>query len=169
AIAELEALLAIDIGDNDIIDAIDYLHMSLGDDRGRELGSEVVWLDDTHIDEVKGEDVFQYEQEAADKLIAYLENDENTAYGFEDEIFAIIEKMYNADRILAEVAIQEAEAVGGDPDDIAAAKELLVEAIDYWDTGDMDLIVDYAFDKLEEAWEKAVGSWEWNPGINSIF
>lgn len=59
----------------------------------------------------------------------------------------------------AEKAIEEAETAGGKPDDITEAKELLTEAVDYWDTGDWGLIADYVYDQLEEAWEKAVASY----------
>jgi hypothetical protein len=156
AITELEALLDIDTNDDDLEDAKHYLKQSLyyGFD-----GSEVKWLDDDHIDEEKGADVFQYEQEAVDKLIAYLENDENTAFDFEDEIWSILEKLYKADKLLAEIAIDDAEAANGDSDKIDEAKDFLAEAIDYWDTEDMEEIADNAFDFLQKAWEKAVESW----------
>ncbi len=163
AICELEDALILDPDDDDIIEAIDYLHMSLGDERGQELGSEVVWGDPFHIDEhnegYKGEDVFQYEQEAVDKLIAYIENDENEGTGVESIIYEVMEKLYKADKSLATIAIQDAIEAGGKEDDIEDAQDFLAEADDYWMTGDYYEIADNVYDYLEKAWEKAVGSY----------
>ena len=164
AISDLEyVLLNLDPGDDDIIEAIDYLHMSLGDERGQELGSEVVWGDPFHIDEhyggYKGEDVFQYEQEAVDKLITYIENDENEGTGVESIIYEVMEKLYNADKALAIIAIQDAIEAGGKEDDIKDAQDFLAEADDYWATSDYYEIADNVYDYLEKAWEKAVGSY----------
>lgn len=158
ALKELESAFTLDPSDDDLIQAIEYLHMSLGDSRGLELGSEVIWIDELHLDEEKGADVFQYEQGAVDKLVAYLENEENDAFGLEDEIHDVMEKLYKADKLLAEYAIEEAEDNNGKPDDIEKAQELLEEAINYRETGYWETITDNAYDLLEEAWEKAMGS-----------
>lgn len=167
AISELEEALLLDPNDDDIEQAIDYIHMSLGDARGQELGSEVIWGDLVHIDDhhsgdrggCKGEDAFQYEQEAVDKLIAYKENNENDGTGVEPIIYEVMEKLYKADRYLAIIAIQDAIDAGGNENDINVAEELLDEADTYWAAGDYNLIADYAYDDLEEAWEKAVYSY----------
>ena len=163
AISDLMYALSLDPGDDDLIEAIDYLHMSLGDTRGQELGSEVAWGDSLHIDErhggYKGEDVFQYEQEAVDKLIAYIENDENEGTGVESIIYQVMEKLYKADRILAMIAIQDAIDARGKMDDIEEAYAFLAEADSYWAISDYYGIADNVYDYLEKAWEKAVGSY----------
>ena len=71
----------------------------------------------------------------------------------------VMEKLYKADRYLTTTAIQDAIDADGNEDDIDEAEELLDEADYYWDTGDYFLIADYVYDKLEESWEKAVGSY----------
>lgn len=162
AIKKLEAALTLDPGDDDLIQAIDYLHMSLGDDRGKELGSEVIWIDDWHIDEIKGVDTFQYEEAASDKLDAYLLNDENIDTGVAPIINTVKEKLYEADRLLAEKAIEEAEAAGGVPTDIDKAKELYQQAVDTYAVGThahTSPKLSDVMDLFEEAWEKAAGSY----------
>ncbi len=130
--------------------------MSLGDGFN---GSEIVWGDENHIDVChsgyKGADVFQYEQKACDKLDAYVENDENANFGFEEEIEKIRKKLALADKILAETAIAE----GGNSEEIAVAEELFTEgeAIGIEQGG--SAICDVALDKFEEVWEKSVKSW----------
>lgn len=164
AITELETLLTVDVGDQDLIDAIGYLHMSLGEDdpRAGMYGSEVVWGDPIHVDEhhggYKGADVFQYEQEACDKLDAYVENDENAGFGFDAAIEDVRQMLAEADQVLATVAIDDAYANSGKPDDIAVAEALKAEGDAAKALGGTE-ICDIALDKYEEAWEKAVGSW----------
>jgi hypothetical protein len=131
--------------------------MSLGDNANAQAvagmgGSEVVWIDSLHIGEEKGQDVFQYEQESIDKLIAYLENDENDGSDVEPIVDEVMEMLHRADRLLASVAIDES-ACGSEI--IAEADELIAEADSYWETGRRGLRADNAYDKLEEAWEKA--------------
>jgi hypothetical protein len=165
AISELEELLGQESTDDDLIQAIGYLHMSLGEDdpRAGMSGSEVVWGDPNHVDEChggyKGADVFQYEQEACDKLDAYIENDENAEFGFAGAIEAVRQMLAEADKILADTAISDAVANAGDPDDIADAIKLRDEGDAAKAKGGSE-ICDVALDKYEEAWEKAVGSWE---------
>ncbi|MCK5548201.1 MAG: PKD domain-containing protein [Thermoplasmata archaeon] len=171
AICELQEALELDPDDQDILDAIGYLYMSLGDNENATLwanmgGSEVVWGDAIHIDEghggYKGADVYQYEEEAMDKLIAYLENDENIGTGVASIIPGIFWRLRKADRYLTTTAIQDAIDAGGNSDDIAVALKLLVEADDIWNDNypdDLSIIADYVLDKLEESWEKAVGSY----------
>ncbi len=164
AIEALEALLGVDSEDDDLIDAIGFLHMSLGekDDRAGMSGSEVAWGDPNHVDTChfgfKGADAFQYEQESCDKLDAYVENDENEGFGFEAAIDAVRESLAEADEMLAATAIADAIANGGDSDEIEVAEELKAEGDDATASGGSE-ICDKALDKYEEAWEKAVKSW----------
>ena len=165
----LEALLAVDTGDADLIDAIGYLHMSLGDDDARAgmSGSEVVWGDPNHVDDCfgghtgsfrNGVDVFQYEQESCDKFQAYLENGENAGFGFDAAIESVRKALAKADQVLAATAIADALANNGNPDDIADAEVLKNAGDEAMAVGGTE-ICDVALDKYEEAWEKAVGSW----------
>ena len=165
----LEVLLAQDPGDNDLIDAIGFLHMSLGedDDRAGMSGSEVVWGDPNHVDDChegyKGEDAFQHEQEACDRLDAYVENEENDGFGFGAAIEAVRQSLAEADEILAATAIADAIAEDGHAGDIAVAQELKAEGDAAAASGGSE-ICDVALDKYEEAWEKAVHSWCDTPG-----
>ncbi|MHC4445426.1 MAG: hypothetical protein ACYTF1_14975 [Planctomycetota bacterium] len=128
-----EFLNAVYAGVDDLIDAIGYLHMSLGleDDRAGMSGSEVVWGDPTHVDDChggyKGVDVFQYEEEACDKLDAYIENDEYEGFGFGAAIEAIWQMLAQADQMLAATDISEAIEEDGNLYDIAVVKELMTE------------------------------------------
>ncbi|NIP24871.1 MAG: HYR domain-containing protein, partial [Phycisphaerae bacterium] len=167
AIAVLEGLLSKDQGDDDLIQAIGYLYMSLGDNVMAKAvadmdGSEVVWASPNRIAECqggyKGADVFQYEQGACDKLDAYIDNDENTGFGFGAEIETVRQMMAEADQILAATAISDAHANSGNTDAIADAESLKDEGDAAKAIGGTE-ICDIALDKYEEAWEKAVGSW----------
>ena len=64
-----------------------------------------------------------------------------------------------ADQILAKVAIADAEANDGNPDDIEEAKKLKAEGDEAKVSGGSE-ICDTALDKYQEAWEKASESWE---------
>lgn len=161
ALTKLESALSFDPGDDDLVQAIDYLHMSLGDERGKELGSEVMWTDDWHVGEEKGVDTFQYEEEVIDKLDAYVLNDDNIDTGVASIIDSVRDKLYEADKSIAEKAIEEAEAAGGVPSDIDKAKELYKEAVDTYATGTYAHTspkLSDVIDLFEEAWEKAVNS-----------
>ncbi len=122
-----------DFFDQDLIDAIGFINMSLGFDDARAgmSGTEVVWADPTHIDDChggfKGVDFFQYQQGSCDKLQAYLENDENAGFGFEAEIAAVREALAEADELLAATALADAITNGGDPSEIAVAQDLKAE------------------------------------------
>lgn len=133
-----------------------------GDDRGKELGSEVTWIDDWHVDKEKGVDTFQYEEEAIDKLDAYVLNNDNIDTGVAPLIDSVREKLYETDKSIAEKAIEEAETAGGIPSDIDEAKELYKEAVDMYVAGTYAHTSPKLSDIIgifEEAWEKAVGSY----------
>ena len=159
AVDLLVGALGSDPGDDDLADALGFLFLSLRDNTGAQTvagmgGSEVVWIDSLHIDTVKGQDVFQYEQQAVDKLIAYLEKDENAGTGVAPVIPDVMEKLQVADRLLAIVAISE--SVCG-AESIAVAGQLVAEADSYWATGDPATQADNTYDMLQKAWEKATG------------
>ena len=162
SIAILESLLLVDSGDSDLIDAIGFIHMSVGEDDARAgmSGSEVVFGDPNHVDAChggfKGPDVFQFEQQACDKLDAYVENDENAGFGFDAAIEAVRQALASSDQSLASTAIVDAIAAGGEADLISVAEELKAQGDAAKESGK---ICDEALDKYEEAWEKAVASY----------
>lgn len=144
------------------MDALGYLYMSLGDNdeaaRFGMGGPEVRWADDgINVDDAhggyKGADVFQYEEESVDKLIAYLEHGENAGTGAADIVSQVIELMREADRYLVTIAIADAKEAGEDAYLLAVVRDLFAQADAYWETGDLGLLADYVIDK---SWEKAV-------------
>jgi hypothetical protein len=132
------------------------------------FGSQVVWGDENHVDGChggyKGVDAFQYEQETCDKLDAYVENRRNAGFGFVDQIEGVRQLLARADSTLAAVAIADAIAAAGKPDEIAKAEELFVQGNEAKALGGGS-ICDVALDKYEEAWEKAVKSWCNSDGV----
>jgi len=182
ATVAISDLLDQDVGDSDLRDALGFVHMSLGDNESASDfgmgGSEVNWTDANHVDKchfnesgeqgtvgragLKGADVFQYEQEACDKLDAYLDNPENAGLAFEDEIEEIRQALAQADAALAQKAIDDAIASGGDPSEVQVAQDFLeqgVVASDPEQGGGGTQICDVALDKFQVAWEKAVASY----------
>ena len=113
-----------------------------------------------HLTRTRDKYDFQEEEIVAlfDKLDAYKENDENNQFDAAAEIEEIRQKLAEADRILAEVAIEDAKEMNGKPDDIAVANELFAEGETAMQQGG-SAICDVALGKFEEAWEKAVKSW----------
>jgi len=150
-------------------------------------GSEVIWADDgDHIDAChclngsvtldgdcggggsgsvgktgfKGYDVFQYEQEVCDKLVAYKLNGENSSIINENSISvnALLQNLINASDAMASLAIQDATDQGGDPSIIDQATQFLNQAQSEASNGDA-AICDEALDLYGKAWLEAVKSW----------
>ena len=164
--AKIEFLVSVDVGDADLSHALGYIYLSLGDNASANAasgfgGSEVVWGDSLHVDTCnggfKGADVFQYGQQACDKLDAYDSNPTNDGFGFGADIEFLRQRLAIADRMLAQQAIDDALAAGGVAGDIALAEQLLADGDTATAAGGSE-ICDIALDRYEEAWEKAVRS-----------
>jgi len=154
---EVATLLTFDSGDSDLKDALKSVKESLGD------GSDVIWTDPFHVDEQRGVDTFSFEKLACDKLVAFLENEENSGFDFEDEIRGILSALGIADRELARLVINEAITGGGKQDDINDAIGLFTEAGSVFvnaakEGGTLKDICDEVIPRYGEAWEKAAFS-----------
>lgn len=102
AITELKALKNGDKKtDKKISKAIKYINKSL---RAK------YWMDEIHLDPKRGYKVFKYELKAVDYLVEILEEDDDTNFNYTvaDVIQTVINKLINADMILAETAIDDA-------------------------------------------------------------
>jgi hypothetical protein len=79
--------------------------------------SEVTWLDDWRLDPNDGEAFFYFQMDTCDSLNSFLRSQDPLNEGHETETFIDIMKgmMYIAGWEVAMVAIEDAEAAGGDP------------------------------------------------------
>lgn len=106
-----------------------------------------LWIDQSHLDPKRGEKVFQEEKDAVNNLRVLFENKKST---FPKAVLqGWINRIVNADRILAVVAINNAIAAQGDPKKIAEASDELAR-------GDRDA----AAAKFESAIEHYRNAWK---------
>lgn len=84
-------------------------------------------IDGAHLDPERGDHVFDLERHTAHNVFDAIREGEIENEGLLDELLAIVDTLVSVDRQLAEIAIQDAEAGGGDPDEIEEAREFLDE------------------------------------------
>lgn len=100
-------------------DAIEELEESLDpqfwaiDDGGK--------IDGLHLDSERGHHVFHEERHCAQEIFDAIRHGGIRDLDAQDELLAIVDVLVQADRQLAEVAIVEAQAQSGSPDEIAEA------------------------------------------------
>ncbi|MEW5827614.1 MAG: ExeM/NucH family extracellular endonuclease [Chloroflexota bacterium] len=109
-----------------------------------------LWVDDNHLDPQHGQTVFQEEKNAVNKLNAILQNrrgpvPDATVQGF-------IAFLTGADRMLAQAAIDEAIAQGGNARDIAKALDTLAKADGFLAAGQTEA----AIEQYRNAWNHAL-------------
>lgn len=105
------------------------------------------WLDDLHLSKTKGQEVFDHEKIAMQRLMDLLKGSSipDTA------IQPIIDDLLNADRILAQTAIDDAIAAGGKPAKITQAQNEMALAASEAAAGRYD----HAIDHYKAAWKRA--------------
>ncbi|MBN1312098.1 MAG: glycoside hydrolase family 3 C-terminal domain-containing protein, partial [Anaerolineae bacterium] len=111
-----------------------------------------LWLDGYTLDEKQGKWVFFFERMAASELMRISKKDASPA----DEVQTAIDLLMRADQGLAERAIDEAIALGGDADQISKAQDAMEKAAEDLALGKPDR----AIDDYRKAWQYAVKSLE---------
>jgi predicted extracellular nuclease len=122
-------------------EAIGHLTLSL---------DPALWVDDNHVDPQHGQKVFEEEKNAVNKLNAIIKNrrgpiPDATVQGF-------INFLTGADRMLAQVAIDDAIAMGGNARDIAWALATLAKADGFLAAGQTEA----AIEQYRNAWNHAL-------------
>lgn len=123
-------------------EAIKHLQKSLDPD---------LWIDDSHPKPKGGEKVFNEEKDTVNQLKNLMKDKHSTIP--DATIQGWINRIVQADRFLAQVAINDAVARGGDPKKIAKANEELSK-------GDADAAgkPDNAIEPYRNAWDQALKS-----------
>jgi len=136
AYATLEALLgevrggAYVLGDREEgIAKLEHALEELGESLEAELWArdEFGVIDQNRLDVEKGAEVFHEERECAQKTFDAIRQGEISDEGLRAELLGLIDTLVFADRLLAETAILDALAAGGDAEEIAEAEEHLAE------------------------------------------
>jgi hypothetical protein len=141
---ELYATLTDKEDKSKLSDAIEHLQKSLKADR---------WLDASHLKPgAKGEGVFNEEKASVNKLKELRNNNDS---GLSATLMqSYIDQLLAADRLLAEIAISDAIARGGNVGKIKTANDELIK-------GDVEKGKDHpdkAIDHYKNAWKNAVAA-----------
>jgi hypothetical protein len=106
-----------------------------------------LWVDGNHVDPKHGNQVFDKEKQAVQKLVELLKKSSIPAATLQ----SMIDTLEHADRVLAELAVSDAVAAGGDAKKIADAQGELGKAADALAAGDFPQAIDH----YKNAWQKA--------------
>jgi hypothetical protein len=104
-------------------------------------------VDDNHVSETKGQEVFDHEKKAVTKLMNLLKGHTIP----DSSLQPIVDDLLNADLFIAQTEIDDAIAAHGDPTKIGQAQDELAKAADERSKGHYDKAVDH----FEHAWEHA--------------
>jgi photosystem II stability/assembly factor-like uncharacterized protein len=107
-----------------------------------------LWIDGNHVDSRHGDQVFEKHQNAVDALMDMQRHGSLS----ESALQGIIDTVVHADRVLAETAVADAIAAGGDRRDIADAQRQLARASSDVAKGRFDSAIGH----YENAWEDAL-------------
>ena len=169
AIDKLEAVKASilggapDVGDaGDAVEGIDEAIEHIKSSLDPELWAKTPTgeIDPGRLDPDEGEEVFEEECEATEEIFSAISDGKIDNREILDQLFNVVRSLVDADRILAEVAIRDAIAAGGDPGEAVArlkAGDQIFESIQPSD--DLDTISDQVCDGMEsygDAWDAAV-------------
>jgi hypothetical protein len=105
------------------------------------------WVDGLHLSPTKGQEVFGHEKIAVQRLMDLL----NGTSIPDSTIQSMIDNLLNADKILAQTAIDDAIAAGGKPAKIAQAQNEMALAASERAAGHYD----HAVDHYKSAWKHA--------------
>jgi hypothetical protein len=119
-----------------------------------------------HLDPEDGHHVFHEERESAQKIFDAIRQGEIGDEGLVAELLAIVDTLVLADRRLAEVALEDAQAAGADPEEFLEARvhfqegdELLEAAAGESDLRIVAALLYTAMDgAYRHAWEEALDS-----------
>ena len=109
-----------------------------------------LWIDGNHVDSRHGDQVFEKHQDAVDTLTDLQRHGSLS----DSALQGIIDTVVHADRLLAETAVADAIAAGGDRRDIADAQRQLARASSDVARGRFDSAIGH----YENAWEDALDS-----------
>jgi hypothetical protein len=105
-----------------------------------------LWVDGNHVDPKHGNQVFDKEKQAVQKLVELLNKSSIPAATLQ----SMIDTLEHADRILAELAVSDAVAAGGDAKKIAAAQDEPAKAATELAGGNFPQAIDH----YKNAWQK---------------
>jgi HYR domain-containing protein len=109
-----------------------------------------LWGDDSHPDEEVGGRVFGEEEDAVSELRDLIRDPHSTVP--DAVLLALINRMVGADRLIAQVAIADAEARGGNPARIARARDELAKGNLALSRGRFEDAIDH----YRDAWKQAL-------------
>lgn len=122
-------------------EAIDRLASSL---------APALWIDQTHLDPKTGDRVFQDEKGAVGKLAELIKEKKTTIP--DNVLMDCITRLIQADRILAQTIIADANLAHGDPAKIAKAREEMAQAEQDVASGKYDSGIEH----FRNAWQQAL-------------
>lgn len=158
AIDELWQLRAQDPTSEELIQAIDWLNMSLGENIMANDPNWLVWAGPDRIAQRQGgfagSQVFEYQQQACTLLRIYVQNG---GFAFTDQVNNIWQLLAEAGKKLTQTAISDAIFQGADPAIITEAKTISRQGDAAKDRGGRE-ICDVALPRYAEAWRKAIDS-----------
>jgi len=111
-----------------------------------------LWEDDAHLEVKHGKKVFEEEKKAVHELMKIVKD----AGAFAGDAQTAIDALVSADETLAQTAIDDAIAGGGDAKKIAKAEKEMTKAEEELDKGRCDKAIDH-FKKAWEHAQKAMG------------
>jgi len=119
----------------------------------KHLGKSVdpqLWRDDSHPDEEDGGRVFGEERDAVGELRDLIRDPHGTVP--DAVVLALINRMVGADRLIAQVAIADAEARGGNPARIARARDEVAQGNRELSKGRFEDAIEH----YRDAWKQAL-------------
>jgi hypothetical protein len=149
--------------ERDVLDRIKLLRQDVTDRSDRKILDDIIedlseavqspyWVDASHLDPKKGDKVFDEDKQAVHELVRLMREGHSA---IPDALLqGFIDQLVKATRLLAETAIGDAVAAGGDPGDIAKANADLAE-------GNQDASLgrpEKAIDDYGAAWRRARGA-----------
>jgi tetratricopeptide (TPR) repeat protein len=125
----------------DLDDAIEHFAKAL---------DPALWIDDLHLQRQDGDKFFQEGKKAIRELAKLLKNKKSAVP--DDDLRAAIDCILGAAHLLAEVAVDEAEAAGGNPKKIEEDREEIAKGEEAAADGKFERAIDH----YKDAWKHAV-------------
>jgi streptogramin lyase len=126
---------------NKLDEAIQHLAKSL---------DSKLWRDETHLNAKRGQQVFNEEKQAVQKLTELIKSKDSTFYK-SATLQGYVTTLVNADQALANTAIKDATAANGKPDKLKEANKEFAKAGKLVSQGDFAEAIDH----YRNAWQKA--------------